>query len=53
MSATAWNVYLNGRLIDTVFYDSDCTRDYVTRGLIEHDGYSPRIRVCKSRRFNR
>lgn len=26
-------------VIDEVPYDSDCDREYVRRGLIEHDGY--------------
>ncbi len=42
---TGWNVYLLGKLIDTVFYDDDCDAEYVRRGLIEHDGYDPRIVV--------
>ena len=40
----AWNVYLNGKLIDTVFatgYDADEMR----RSLINHDGYDPGITV--------
>lgn len=45
MPHRAWDVYLNGRLIDTVFYDRSCTADYVRNGLINHDGYNPRIRV--------
>ena len=44
----AWNVYLNNRLIDTVFYMSNCDRDYVRDGLINHDGYNPRIVVCRA-----
>ena len=45
----AWNVYLNGKLIDTVFYDKSCDAEYVRRGLISHDGYDDRITVKKSR----
>lgn len=46
----AWDVYNGqGKLIDTVFYDSDCDADYVRRGLIGHDGYPPDIRVVKVR----
>lgn len=41
----AWNVYLNGKLIDTVFYDSDCSAGYVRTGLINHDGYDAHITV--------
>ena len=47
----AWNVYLNGKLIDTVFYNESCTLDYVRRGLIEHDGYSLLIIVRKAGKF--
>ena len=46
---TAWNIYLNGRLIDTVFYLESCDRDYVKDGLINHDGYNPNIKVFKQR----
>lgn len=52
MSASqAWNVYLRGKLIDTVFYDADCSADYVRRGLIGHDGYNPDI-VVRRRNFD-
>ena len=44
---TAWNVYLGRKLIDTVFYDSNCDQWYVKHGLINHDGYNPAIRVVK------
>lgn len=43
----AWNVYFRGKLIDTVFYDRDCTAWYVRHGLINHDGYHPNITVRK------
>lgn len=45
MSTQAWNVYLNGKLIDTVFYDTNCDADYVRRSLIDHDGYDSGINV--------
>lgn len=46
----AWNVYRichNGSLtlVDTVYYDPDCTSDYVKRTLVEHDGYPADIVV--------
>lgn len=44
----AWDVYLNGKLIDTVFFNRGCDRDYVRRSLIEHDGYDPNIVVLWS-----
>lgn len=50
MAHQAWNVYLNGRCIDTVFYDKNCDKDYVLRGLIDHDGYDPRIIVRRARK---
>ncbi len=45
----SWNVYLKGRIIDTVFFDSDCDMWYVKRALINHDGYNPAIIVRKAR----
>lgn len=43
----AWDVYLNNRLIDTVFYMSNCDHDWVLNGLINHDGYNPQIKIVK------
>lgn len=40
----AWNVYLAGRLIDTVFANG-YTADEMRRSLIDHDGYDSRIAV--------
>ena len=47
----AYNVYLNGRKIDTVFYGDavKVTAADVKRSLIDHDGYDPRIIVNKAR----
>ena len=45
MTGTTWDVYLHGCLIDSVWYSATCDEDYVRRSLIEHDGYSPDIRV--------
>jgi hypothetical protein len=47
----AFNVYLNNKLIDTVFYtkSSKETCDDVKRSLVNHDGYNPRIVVKKGR----
>lgn len=44
----AWDVIRNGKIIDTVFYDKDCTLWYVRKGLIEHDGYPVDIIVRKA-----
>lgn len=46
----AWDVYLNGKVIDTVFFTKDCTKDYVLKSLIDHDGYDPRIIIKKVRK---
>lgn len=44
-----FNVYLGGRLIDSVYYTTDCDAEYVRKTLIEHDGYSPGIVVIESK----
>lgn len=43
-----WNVYLNGKEIDSVPYTPDCDKDYVLRSLIDHDGYDPAITVRRA-----
>ena len=52
----AWNVYLNNRVIDTVFWSKNCapggasiTADMVKQSLVDHDGYDSRIIVRKAR----
>jgi hypothetical protein len=49
-SSVAYNVYLYGKLIDTVFQSGMSTVEEVKRSLINHDGYDPAIRVTKARR---
>jgi hypothetical protein len=51
--SNAWNVYLDGKLIDTVFYSASArvTADEVKRSLVNHDGYDSRITVRRSNRF--
>ena len=44
-----WNVYLNGKLIDSVPYIEDCDKEYVKRSLIDHDGYADDIEVRKAK----
>ena len=41
----AWNVYLERKIIDTVFYDEDIDAEEVKEGLVDHDGYNPGIIV--------
>lgn len=43
-----WDVYLNGKLIDSVPYDKDCDAEYVYNSLVNHDGYHPNIKVCRA-----
>lgn len=45
----AWDVILNGKVVDTVWYTKDCDADYVRRSLIDHDGYNPNITVRRAR----
>lgn len=42
---TARHVFLNGELIETVYYVASMDNDEVRRSLIDHDGYDPRIKV--------
>jgi hypothetical protein len=46
-SHQAFNVYLRGKLIDTVFYPPNASVDCeeVRRSLVNHDGYHPAIVV--------
>ena len=44
-----WNVYLDGKWIDAVFYSEGIDKDYVRESLINHDGYDPNIKVVKAR----
>jgi hypothetical protein len=44
-NSQAWNVILDGEVIDTVFYQKNCDADYVKTSLINHDGYDPAISV--------
>jgi hypothetical protein len=46
--SAAFNVYLKGRHVDTVFFDGSFTSEEVRQALIRHDGYSPSIKVRKS-----
>jgi hypothetical protein len=43
-----WNIYLGGEYITAVWYDQDCSEEYVLRTLIEHDDYHPDIEVRKA-----
>ena len=43
----AFDVFLNGQCIDTVYYNADMSASEVKWSLIGHDGYSPNIKVYK------
>lgn len=51
LRARAFDVYLNGAHIDTVFYSLGVSVDAeeVRQSLINHDGYDPRITVKERR----
>jgi hypothetical protein len=48
--STAYDVYLNGELIDTVFQSDPSDAEEVKKSLINHDGYDSGIVVKKARR---
>lgn len=45
----AWDVYLHGRWIDTVFYDTNVDAWSVKDELVGHDGYDSGIKVARAR----
>jgi hypothetical protein len=47
-----WDVYLNGKKIDTVFYDNEppMAAEDIKRSLVNHDGYDDRIEVKAARK---
>lgn len=42
---TAWEVYLGRRMIDIVYFTTDCDAEYVRSSLINHDGYDSNIAI--------
>ena len=48
MAHQTWNVYLNGKLIDTVFCNHGDSAADVRRSLINHDGYDASITIRRS-----
>lgn len=45
----AFDVYLSGKNINTVFYTRGHTVEEVKQSLISHDGYNPNIVVRKAK----
>ena len=49
-TSDAFNVYLRGKLIDTVFANVGAyTIEEMKQSLINHDGYDPEITVRKAK----
>jgi hypothetical protein len=44
----AWKIYLNGKMVDCVFFNNDCDAAYVKHSLINHDGYDAAIKVRRA-----
>lgn len=51
MAHQAWNVYLHGKKIDTVFCSPTDDAGDVRRSLINHDGYDVSITVRRSNKY--
>jgi len=41
----SWDVFLEGRKIDTVFYVNNVEAEEIKESLINHDNYNPDIEV--------
>ena len=50
MPHTAYNVRLNGKLIETVFFCDKNAKEEVKHSLVNHDGYDPEIVVTEVRK---
>lgn len=44
----AWDVFLLGHFVDTVFFVQSCDELYVLNSLINHDGFDNRINIEKA-----
>ncbi len=42
-----WNVSLFGKIIDTVFFTTDCDAEYVKNALVDHYGFASNITVTR------
>lgn len=45
MSMCVWDVFLNGKKINTVFYNNGISAEDVKKSLVEHDGFNTNIKV--------
>ena len=48
----AYNVYLDHKLFDTVFWVDNSDREEVRNSLINHDGYDPSITVRQNHKYS-
>jgi hypothetical protein len=46
----SFDVYLNGKVIDTVYFTAGIGADDVKRSLVNHDGYDHGIKVVATRK---
>lgn len=49
MRQQAWNVIRNGRIIDTVFYDRGCSKEYIEAGESAYYGLNIRVQKADKR----
>lgn len=47
MKLRVFNVSLDDREIDTIFWQGKITSEEVKQSLVEHDGYDPEIEVIE------
>jgi hypothetical protein len=45
---TKWNVYLDGKYLDSVYFNPNHTADEVRKSLIDHDNFPSGITVRKA-----
>ena len=41
----AWDIYLDDKLVDTVFCDKNLSAWHVRRSLVYHDGYPGNVKI--------
>ena len=46
---TGWNVYLNGKWVNKVFFVETETKEQILKSLINHDGFDSSIAIKKER----
>ena len=53
MKSQGWNVSLDGKNRDTVFFNSDLDKDYILDSLINNDNYNPNIKIRRCNKWKR